>query len=156
MFANEVPRRVNRDGTRNVFCRRCHRFVGVSNPSMSFGSVSSCAICDAADNNIEIPPDILETLNAASLPVDGIIAPALVLQEAKRAEEAAKTDPMGNDPEAALTLRYWLKAATVAVVKTVREKLKTTSGAQALAAQKKRKRIFDRGIEELLEDPSDE
>ena len=85
-----LPRRNNRDGTRNIYCRQCHRVVGTSNGTMGFGSVSSCAICLAAEEGVVLPPEVLESLDQVRLPGDGLFVSQFVMQEAKRAEEAQK------------------------------------------------------------------
>lgn len=147
-----VPRRVNRDGSRNIYCRRCGRLVGTNTANINFGSVTACAVCDAADNDIELSNDVLESLQSCRLPGDGLIVPQFVLQEERRNEAAIKEDPMSTNPEDRLGSRFWMRAATITAVKTVRDKIATALGSQKLARDKKRKRIFDRSIADELED----
>lgn len=151
-FFSGVPRRYNRDGSRNIYCRRCKRFCGTNLSNTYFGSVSACAVCDAAEKGIEIPPEMLEQLDAIRLPGDGLVVPSFVLSQDRKAEEAAKADPLSKNAEDRLSLRHWLRASTLKVVKTVAEKVRTVSGAQQLAREKKLKRVFERGLDELIEE----
>ena len=151
-----IPRRYNRDGTRNVYCKQCHRFVGTNTTSNQFGSVSSCAICLAAEEGVELPPDIIAGLHAVRLPGDGMVVPQFVMQEAERSEAAAKSDPLSKSAEDRLGMRHWLRARTIEKVKSVRERIAKTLGSQALARDKKRPRIFDRPIKDSIDNLEDE
>ncbi len=154
-----TQRRMNRDGSCNIYCKRCHRLVGTNNGSSGivFGSVTACAICVAADEDIVLPDDVIEGLNSVRLPNGYLVPEFVVVSAARRDEEAQKTDPMGHDPENNLNQRYWFRAATLGVIKSIKERLtKSESKAQQLARDKKRKRIFERSIEDALRDSVDE
>jgi hypothetical protein len=152
-FGGALPRRYNRDGSRNIFCRRCHRLVGTNISQTYFGSVSACAICLAAEEGTELSDEALQAMHSVRIAGDGMLVPSFVLQEDKRSEEAAKTDPLSNNPEDRLSMRHWFRAATIGgLAKTVKELITKSSGAQQLAKDKKLKRVFSRSIEESIED----
>lgn len=145
-------KRFNRDGSRIIYCRQCREPVGLNSILMNFGSVI-CVLCNAANNNEVLPDNVVEEIKASRLAlVSNTPGIQFIVQQAKVEEEARKTDPMSAGNEDRISMRYWFKAAGIKVVETFKDVVSRKSGAQALAREKKRKRIFDRPVEETLED----
>jgi hypothetical protein len=94
---------------------------------------------------------VLEELQSTRL-TDGTLVPQFVLQPDAKESQAKREDPMHSEVEDQLSARHWLKAATIDKALSVRDKLASALGSQVLAREKKRKRIFDRSIEDTLSD----
>lgn len=149
------PRTRLRDGSRLIYCKRCSRLVGVLGGMANFGSVDVCAICDAADRGEVLPAETLEALNSSPIPGIGLVPKNVVFSVDQQNEAAKVTDPLTKgEASAVLGPRYWLRAATIAVKKTLKERLvgKDIPASQKLAIQKRRKPIFSRSLEEEMKD----
>lgn len=148
-----IPKRYNADGSRNVYCRRCGRIVGVNSTSMNFGSVTSCVVCDAADRGEELSPEVLASLNSVRMPGIGLV-PETVFFNPQFAIEQQKTDPITQgEPELKMGALYYLKAFGLKVKQTVRDVvIKSELPSQKLAKEKRRKPIFTRSLEDELKD----
>src|SRR6266705_354448 len=62
MSSNFYPRHYNIDGSRNIYCKQCMRLVGsTASGQAGFGSCI-CAICDSANNGVDLSPEIQDAL----------------------------------------------------------------------------------------------
>ncbi|MDE2099983.1 MAG: hypothetical protein KGL39_22205 [Patescibacteria group bacterium] len=66
MFASSSrsPRKQNQDGTWNVFCYQCGRFISASVIRIHR---ALCAICDAAERGVPLPVEFLREYEASKL-----------------------------------------------------------------------------------------
>lgn len=144
-------RRFNRDGSRLIYCKKCRDPIGLNSALMNFGSVSSCVLCDAAERGEVLPDNVIEAVKASRLAlVSNTPGIQFVIGEAQRTEEARKTDPLAHNTEDFLSSRFQFRAAGLRVIQAFKDIVKKTPGSQKLAREKKRQRIFDRPIEEVI------
>jgi hypothetical protein len=147
-------RRFNRDGNRIIYCRKCHEPIGLNSALMNFGSISSCVLCDAAERGEVLPDNIISEIKSSRLAlVSNVPGIQFLTADAERAQEAIALDPLRKEKEDNISsTRSRFRAAGIKIIETFKEKITKTSGAQKLAREKRRKRIFDRPIEDILED----
>jgi hypothetical protein len=121
--------------------------------SINFGSVSDCAVCVAADNGEELPPEVLASLNSVRMPGVGLV-PEYVFHNPEFHIQAQQQDPMTHgEPELRMGPLYYLRAAGLKVKQTVHDLvLKSELPSQKLAKAKRRKPIFSRSLEDELKD----
>ena len=147
------PRLYNRDGTRNIYCPQCHNLVGTTSlqSGINFGT-AVCAICYAVNNGETLSAETIEQLRTQRT-ADGMLLPQFLQKESRYEEEARAADPMGYNPEDIVAGgKSWFKSFGIQVKQTLKDIITKTPGSQKLANQKKRKRVFDRPISDMLDE----
>lgn len=145
-------RRFTREGSRIIYCKVCREPIALNSQLMNFGS-ATCEICYSAQQGIVLPTNVIQEIKDSRLAlVSNTPGIQFIVGAAKQEEEARKQDPMSTGNEDRISPRYWFRAAGIKVIKTFKDIVTKGSGAQALAREKKRQRIFDRPIEDTLEE----
>lgn len=137
-------KRVNQDGSRNVWCPLCRSYIGTIN-AMAAISTATCAVCQAEKDGIELTPEQVRAIRSVRLGEntfsEEVAYPELPIDPMTQAspnEVDAMTGRVG----------YFVKA----LVKNMRTILATTKeeilSSKQVAKEKKRSRLFDLSIDE--------
>jgi hypothetical protein len=143
--ASNYPKRVNEDGSRNVYCLRCRNFICTASQYTAINT-ALCVVCQADDEGIDLTAEQVRELR-------GVRVGNYTLSE------AAAFPDKGIDPMTAVTtdqitstvgrIGYFIKAlvksVVIAAVDTVKEQKVYSS--KEIAKENKRKRLFDLDVD---------
>lgn len=132
-------RKVNIDGSRNIFCPRCREFICAISSMEAFNS-ALCVICQAADRGEIFPEETIRMLRSRKIGENYI--PMFI------ADPPPVVDPMGDD----LTIKtgridYYVKVISRKVKAAVIAVQERTKESRAIAKEKRKPRIFDQPID---------
>lgn len=132
-------RKVNIDGSRNIYCPRCHEFICAISCIETFNS-ALCVVCQAADRGEIFPEEVLRQLRSRKIGDNYI--PLIY------ADPASVTDPMGDDLSIKTgRIEYYSKVITRKVREAVVEIRAKSKESRALVKEKRKPRIFDQPLD---------
>lgn len=132
-------RKVNLDGSRNIFCNRCHEFICAMSSMEAFNS-ALCVVCQAADRGEIFPEEVLRQLRSRKIGDNYI--PLYI------AEPEIPPDPMGDDLSIKSgRLEYYVQVVSRKVKEAVQKIKAKSKESRAIAKEKRKPRVFDREID---------
>jgi hypothetical protein len=142
-------RRINLDGTRNVWCSRCYNFICTVSPFAAIHT-ALCVVCQLEDDGVDITPEQYRQLRSVK------VGEYTLTEEA--AFPASVADPMTQaSPDEIDTMvgrtGYFLKALVknirAGIAKTLEE---TEPESKKIAKEKKRRSLWTLPIDQDKED----
>lgn len=139
MLESFGARRINLDGSRNIFCNRCHEFICTLSTMENFNS-ALCVICQAADRDEVLPPDVIKQLRSRKI---GDTYIPLIFVEGDKHQ-----DPMVGEQALSGRVEFYIRVISRKAKEAIQEIRTKSKVSVALAKEKRKPRIFDRPIDD--------
>jgi hypothetical protein len=137
-------KRINADGSRNIYCYICGNFISTTSAMTSINT-AMCVICQADEDGIDLTPEQVRELRSARM-AGSVVSQAIAFPERPK-DPMEEFSPDLEDYKMS-SVGYRIKALVTKVIRAgAKVILDTIPESKVVAKAKKRRRIFEQDID---------